>query len=62
MLVWPPRSQTWNLMLLYLIVSTLNPMAGAPQPPSALRTLKEKRPLTLTRIGEEGVTDERSSG
>ena len=28
MLVWPPKSQTWNLMLLYVTVSTLKPMAA----------------------------------
>ena len=27
MLVWPPRSHTWNLMFLYATVSTLNPIA-----------------------------------
>jgi len=26
-----PRSQTWNLMLLYCTVSTLNPIAAFPQ-------------------------------
>ena len=27
MLVWPPKSHTWNLMFLYVTVSTLNPIA-----------------------------------
>ena len=29
MLVCPPRSQTWNLMFLYVTVSTLNPIAAS---------------------------------
>lgn len=29
MLVWPPKSQTWNLMFLYVTVSTLKPMAAS---------------------------------
>lgn len=30
MLVWPPRSHTWNLMFLYVTVSTLKPIAAEP--------------------------------
>ena len=28
MLVWPPKSQTWNFRFLYVTVSTLNPIAA----------------------------------
>ena len=31
MLVCPPKSHTWNLILLYVTVSTLKPMAAAGQ-------------------------------